>query len=49
MVGNMLLLYIIETENREMFYVLFPINENVPNLQCTLQRGEPWKVSKREP
>ena len=33
MVGNKLLLYIIKTENTKMFYILFQINENVPNLQ----------------
>lgn len=50
MVGNKLLLYIIKTENSEMFYTLVTINENVPdkNKCCTLQRGRPWKISKKE-
>lgn len=47
--GNKLLLYIIKTENSEMFYTLVTINENVPDKnKCTLQRGRPWKISKKE-
>ena len=51
MVGNELFFYNTKAESIEMFYILFHINENGPNLQkyYALQREWPWEVSKRGP